>query len=62
MQIVVIIQRTLKFYRLSFYDLLRQKLAESGIKLILIYGADDKIKFNDAALDWGIKIKNYKIN
>ena len=59
---VVIIQRTLKFYRLPFYNLLRQKLASRGIKLVLIYGADDKIKFNDAELDWGIKIKNYKVN
>jgi glycosyltransferase involved in cell wall biosynthesis len=59
---VVIIQRTLKFYRLQFYNLLKQKLEENGIELILLYGEDDNIKFNDAELDWGLKIKNYKIN
>jgi L-malate glycosyltransferase len=59
---VVIIQRTLKFYRLPFYNLLKHKLEENGIKLILIYGKDDDIGFNDAELDWGTKIENIKIN
>ena len=59
---VVIIQRTLKFYRLPFYNFLKRKLEENGITLVLIYGKDDNIKFNDAAIDWGIAIRNYKIN
>ena len=59
---IVIIQRTLKFYRLPFYSLLKSKLEKDGINLVLIYGKDDNIKFNDAELDWGILIRNYKIN
>ena len=59
---VVFIQRTLKFYRLSFFDLLKEKCERNGIEVSVIYGVDDIIKFNNADLEWGIKIKHYKIN
>jgi glycosyltransferase involved in cell wall biosynthesis len=59
---VIIIQRTLKFYRLPFYNFLKSKLEKAGITLVLIYGKDDTIKFNDAEVKWGVLIRNYKIN
>lgn len=59
---VVIIQRSIKFYRLKFYELLKEKCIKNNIELVLIYGEDDQLTFNDADIDWGIKIKNYNIN
>jgi len=58
---VVIVQRTLKFYRIRFMELLKQKCDENNIDLVLLYGKDDKLTFNDAEIEWGIKINNYKI-
>ena len=34
---VVIIQRTLKFYRLPFYNFLKRKLEENGITLVNLF-------------------------
>jgi glycosyltransferase involved in cell wall biosynthesis len=62
MKKVVIVQRTLKFYRVRFYNLLKEKCEQHGIQLVFIYGPDDTMTFNDADLDWGIKIKNHSIN
>ncbi len=59
---VVIVQRTLKFYRIPFYNLLKEACEKNDIQLVLLYGTDDIIKFNDAEIEWGIRIKNYKIN
>lgn len=56
---VVIIEKSLKFYRLHFYNLLRENLGQKGIELILVYGSDDKITFNDEDMNWGKKITNY---
>lgn len=58
---VVIIQRALKSYRVKFFELLREKCSQNNIELILIYGNDDVITFNDANIDEGIKVKNHKI-
>jgi glycosyltransferase involved in cell wall biosynthesis len=43
-------------------ELLKQKCNENNIDLVLLYGKDDKLTFNDAEIEWGIKIKNYRIN
>lgn len=59
---VVIIQRSIKFYRLKFYELLKEKCIKNNIELVLIYGEDDQLTFNDIDIDWGIKVKNYNIN
>jgi glycosyltransferase involved in cell wall biosynthesis len=59
---VVIIQRALKKYRIPFYQKLKEKCERNNIELIVIYGEDDNISFNDAELEWGIKIKNKKLN
>ena len=58
----VVIIDALKFYRIKFMELLKQKCNENNIDLVLIYNKDDKIPFNDAEIEWGIKIRNYKIN
>lgn len=62
MKKVILIQRTLKFYRIPFLNSLKDKLSESGIELIFVYGNDDIISFNDATLNWGIQVRNYSIN
>jgi len=59
---VVIVQRTLKFYRVKFFELLKEKCSKNNIELVLIYGKDDTITFNDSEISWGIKVKNYSIN
>lgn len=58
---VVIIQRTVKFYRLKFFEKLKEKCSQNNIELVLIYGQDDLLTFNDADISWGIKVKNYRI-
>ena len=58
---IVIIQRTLKYYRVAFYEKLRSKCRNHGIDLSLIYGSDDTLSFNDADIDWAIKIPNRRI-
>ena len=58
---VVIIQRSLRQYRLRFFELLKARLDETGIELLLIYGEPDEIEATsgDAVdLDWGLKIDN----
>jgi len=62
MKKVVIVQRTLKFYRVKFFELLKEKCTHNDIELQLLYGKDDYITFNDSEISWGIKIKNYRIN
>lgn len=59
---VIIVQRTLKFYRIKFYEKLKEICNQNNIDLILIYGEDDTSTFNDADLDWGIKVKNRVIS
>lgn len=60
---VVIIQRVLKNYRIAFLNSLKENLQTEDIELLFIYGEDDLIVFDNAEVDWGIKIKNsrYKI-
>ncbi len=58
---VVIIQRSIKFYRIKFFELLKDICNRNGIDLVLIYGEDDQLNFNDVVIDWGIKIKNYSL-
>lgn len=55
---VVIIQRTLKFYQIKFFEILKEKCNKNNIELVLIYGQDDTITFNDAEIKWGIKVRN----
>lgn len=43
-------------------ELLKQKCDENNIDLVLLYGKDYKLTFNDVEIEWGIKIKNYRIN
>lgn len=62
MKKVVIIQRALKTYRIPFYQKLKEKCDKNKIELILIYGKDDILTFNDADLEWGIRINNTKLN
>jgi len=62
MRNVVIIQKTVKLYRKRFFELLKEKCKQNDINLILIYGKDDVMIFNDVDIQWGIKIKNYSIN
>jgi glycosyltransferase involved in cell wall biosynthesis len=62
MKKVVIIQRTLKTYRIPFYQKLKEKCTQDNIELIIIYGKDDVLTFNDADLEWGISINNIKYN
>jgi len=58
MKKVVIIQRALKKYRVPFYQKLKEKCDKNNIELILVYGKDDFLPFNDAILDWGIEVKS----
>jgi len=59
---IVIIQKSIKFYTSKFYEFLKQLCDRNNIELILIYGKDDVISFNDVEINWGIKVKNYTIN
>ena len=52
---VIIIQRTIKFYQIKFFELLKEKCERNNIELVLIYGNDDEIKFNDVEVQWGKK-------
>lgn len=58
---VVIVQRTVKFYRTKFFELLKDKCDQNNIELTLIYGEDEVLSFNDADVSWGVKVKNYQI-
>ncbi len=62
MKKVVIIQRTLKKYRIPFYQKLKEKCVLNDIELVQVYGKDDILPFNDANLNWGIEVKNYSLS
>jgi glycosyltransferase involved in cell wall biosynthesis len=54
---VVIIQRRLTHYRVPLFDLLRRKLSQSGIDLVVVYGDPteaEKEKNDEGSLPWGI--------
>jgi len=58
---VVIVQSSLRQYRLRFYKLLRERLNASGIDLVFIYGnpvTAEVLKRDVVDLCWGIKINN----
>jgi glycosyltransferase involved in cell wall biosynthesis len=53
---VVIVQRRLTHYRIPLFELLRNKLARSGIELVLVYGdatEAEKKKNDSGSLVWG---------
>lgn len=59
--VVAVVYKTLPHYRLRFYELLRDLLAESGVELRLIYGqpsTGDAMKGDTRDLDWAIPIRN----
>ena len=54
---VVIVQRRLTHYRVPLFNLLRQKLADSGIELAVVFGDPteaEKKKNDSGSLPWGI--------
>jgi glycosyltransferase involved in cell wall biosynthesis len=56
---VVIVQKSLRQYRVRFYELLRQRLEAVGVELVLIHGEPENreaTKGDAAELDWAIKI------
>ena len=57
---VVILQRLLPLYRVSFFQKLERSLAESGVELLVIYGQSKKNENfgNPIFLKCGIEIKN----
>jgi glycosyltransferase involved in cell wall biosynthesis len=58
---VFIIQKSLPQYRKDFFNLLREKLKEYNVSLVLIYGDLDKESLRKRDLvdiDWAIKISN----
>ncbi len=55
------LQRSLKQYRVVFYESLRKKLLQDNIKFEIIYGQDNKMetfKQDNISLDWAIRINN----
>lgn len=58
---VVIIQESLRQYRVGFFELLREKLASSGVQLELVYGTPNPKEFlkgDLADIAWGHRIRN----
>jgi len=58
---VVIIQRVLSHYRRSFYELLRERLVDADIELVLIHGSpskDEARKKDGAEITWAHHINN----
>jgi L-malate glycosyltransferase len=56
---VVIVQKYVPQYRVTFFNALKEKLASSGIELLLIYGQGDKIdesKKDAGILSWGVTV------
>ena len=54
-KLVVIIQKSIPTYRVPFFSLLRQKLTERGIELMLVCGdpvGEDKFKSDPGKVDW----------
>ncbi|MBD0296096.1 MAG: glycosyltransferase family 4 protein [Flavisolibacter sp.] len=59
MKKVLIIQRTLPHYRVSFFNKLKQQLNNQGIELTLLYGKNaDSLKKDEVDIDWAIYIQN----
>jgi hypothetical protein len=58
---VVIIQRVLSHYRRPFYGLLRKRLAQADIELVLVHGSpseSEALKRDDVEITWARYIKN----
>lgn len=56
---VVIIQRRMTHYRVPLFDLLRKKLDEAGIQLIVAFGdptLTEQRKADSASLSWGVHV------
>lgn len=61
---VAIVQQSLRQYRLAFYERLRDRLAEKGIELAVIYGDpqdEDSGKGDTIELPWGDRVRNRRI-
>lgn len=58
---VAILYKSLPQYRRRFYELLKERLEEQGIELVLIYGQpahSEAVKKDSIELDWAHKIEN----
>lgn len=56
---VVIVQRRMTHYRIALFNLMRKRLAEEGIELIVIQGdaaPQEKLKNDEEKLEWGINV------
>jgi len=61
MKKVVFIQRVLKKYRVTFFELLRSNLLQKGIELILIHGREgtkESLRKDAGFLNWATEIRN----
>jgi glycosyltransferase involved in cell wall biosynthesis len=61
MKKVVIISKHIPQYRMTFYSLLRERLKEQGVELVLIYGQPngfESAKGDSVDLDWATRINN----
>jgi glycosyltransferase involved in cell wall biosynthesis len=56
MKRVLIIQEHMPAFRVGFYEILREKLAENGIVLDLIYAPNQRNTFLNAEVDWAIQV------
>jgi len=60
---VTVIYRFLPQYRVDFFNQLRERLREDGIRFNLVYGKNRECpKQDEVDLDWGISVKNRNIN
>ena len=58
---VVVIQRRLTHYRVSFFEELRRVLKLHGVELVLVYGQPDSIeksKHDEGHIEWAIQVVN----
>lgn len=58
---VVVVQRRLTHYRVSFFEELKRELALRGVQLILVYGQPDPIeaiKQDEGHIEWAIQVVN----
>jgi len=54
---VVIVQRRMTHYRVPLFDLLRTKLLQNGVDLVVVYGDPtdaEKLKNDSGFLEWGV--------
>lgn len=65
MKKVLILQKVLPEYRVPFFNLLRQNLAQHGVQLDLIYGngsKEEQLKKDKVDINWAIKKENIIFN